>query len=170
MLIEIPKIIQITGTTKMTVIAANVTYSHQKKKPYSIIENIRMITINGVKIIHNKLVISSNFNTFNSFSSTNVVFETHISHFLTITNSNTKQDEPVSDDTKVDPLPLNHARTIVAMFDNIQHDAAPNCNQSPVPSIPYTKTLIIQHRLAKVCPSHSKLSALLIRVSLEPMT
>ena len=121
-------------------------------------------------MIHNKLVISSNFNTFNAFSSTNVVFETHISHFLTITNSNTKPDEPASGDTKFGPLPLNHVRTIVAMFDNIQHDAAPNCNQSPAPSIPYTKTLIIQHKLAKVCPSHSKLSALLIRVSLEPMT
>ena len=165
----IPEITQRIGGRNRTSITP-IVYMNLKT-PYPLItEIIAMIPNNARKIVPINSVISSNVNTFSSFSSTNVVFETHISHFLTITNSNTKQAEPASDDTKVDPLPLNHARAIVAMFDNIQHDAAPNCNQSPVPSIPYTKTLIIQHRLAKVCPSHSKLSALLIRVSLEPMT
>ena len=165
----IPEITQRIGGRNRTSITPMVYMN--LKTPYPLITEIIAMTPNNArKIVPINSVISFNVNTFSSFSSMNVVFETHISHFLTITNSNTKQDEPASDDTKVDPLPLNHVRTIVAMFDNIQHDAAPNCNQSPVPSIPYTKTLIIQHRLAKVCPSHSKLSALLIRVSLEPMT
>ena len=35
---------------------------------------IEIITNNATKIIHIKLVISSNFKTFNSFSATNIVF------------------------------------------------------------------------------------------------
>ena len=37
---------------------------------------------------------------------------------------------------------------IEEILDNIQDEAASNCNQSPVEVIPYENTLIIQHKLA----------------------
>lgn len=61
------------------------------------------------------------------------------------------------------------AAASVARLAPIQHDAAPNCSQSPVEEMPYTKTLTIQHALAMVCPNHSKLIATDLRVLVEPV-
>ena len=66
---SVNKIIQRTGSKSMTVIAPVVHI------PYPLInEIIRIIINNAIKIFHINSVISSNFKTFNSFSSTNVVF------------------------------------------------------------------------------------------------
>ena len=45
-----------------------------------------------------------------------------------------------------------------ATFATNHDEAAANCNTSAAFSMPYKKTLTIQHTLATVCPSHSRLS------------
>ena len=45
-----------------------------------------------------------------------------------------------------------------ATFATIHDEAAANCNTSATDSMPYKKTLTIQHRLATVWPSHSRRS------------
>ena len=66
--------IQIIGTKKKTVIAIIVKKPKILKSEFSAAnKTIEIITTNAIEIIHIKLVISSNFKTFISFSPMNAV-------------------------------------------------------------------------------------------------
>jgi len=107
-IIKIPKTIQTIGIPIKTAIPASNVNSYAEKKPYLLIVNIRIIINNGIEIIHIRLVICSNFSTTNSFSSTDIGFQTEINPFPTILTQIAIKTRSIGRVLRIHPITLSN--------------------------------------------------------------